>query len=103
VILELRPPQGAGELTIGASRRDAFEVLKGLGDNGLAEPELLCRTPQGGWGLAARRSSGLFIAAYFKSNDRVNAIEFGRPDNTSDAITYQGLDELSSRPVDEDL
>jgi hypothetical protein len=73
VIIELRPSQGAGELWLGASGPDTVEVLKRLGN-----PEVLCRVPQDrpGWGILRR--SGLSIGTYFDSNDRLNAIEFGR-------------------------
>jgi hypothetical protein len=95
VIIDLRPPHGAGELSIGASGPDIVEALQRLGD-----PEVLRRTRQDHPGWCVRRDSGLFIATYFDGDDRVNAIEFGRPEDPSDVITYLGLDLFATPAAD---
>lgn len=95
MIFELNPPQGAGPLRIGATVYDTTELLKQLGT--LA---ILCgikgRRP--GWGV--HRPSGLFISALFDADDRVEAIQFGRPDGNVDAITYDGLDVFTTPAAD---
>lgn len=84
---ELHPPQAAGPLRIGAAGHDTVEILKQFGD-----PEVFCRTAgsRPAWGV--HRPSGLFIITYFDANDRLEAIEFGRPESKDDAVTYDGLD-----------
>jgi hypothetical protein len=43
------------------------------------------------------RPSGLFICTYFDADDRLEAIEFGRPDGKDDAITCDGLDVFTTQ------
>lgn len=95
MIFELHPPQAAGPLRIGATVHDTAEILRQLGT-----PLVLCRTRgrRPGWGV--HRSSGLFIGAYFDADDRLEAIEFGRPDGNDDAITYDGLDVFTTPAAD---
>jgi hypothetical protein len=92
---ELRPPQAAGPLRIGATGRDTVEILRQLGT-----PLVLCRTHgrRPGWGV--HRPSGPFIGAYFDADDRLEAIEFGRPDGNDDTITYDGLDVFTTPAAD---
>jgi hypothetical protein len=92
---ELYPPRAAGPLRIGATRHDTVEVLQQLGD-----PQVFCRTPESrpAWGV--HRPSGLFIGTYFDADDRLEAIEFGRPDGNDDAITYDGLDVFTTPAAD---
>jgi hypothetical protein len=88
MIFELDPPRAAGPLRIGAAGHDIFETLKQLG-----VPLLLCRrTPGSGPAWGVRRSSGLFIATFFDADNRLEAIEVGRPGGKDDAVTYDGLD-----------
>ena len=95
MIFELHPPQAAGPLHIGATGHDTVELLSQLG-----APVVLCRTRgrRPGWGV--HRPSGLFIGAYFDADDRLEGIEFGRPDGNDDAITYHGLDMFTTPAAD---
>lgn len=96
MIFELHPPQAAGPLRIGAAGHDTFETLKRLG-----APLLVCRRTAGSgpaWGV--RRSSGLFIATFFNPDNRMEAIEFGRPDSKDDAVTCDGLDVFTTPAAD---
>ena len=72
-----------------------METLKQLGT-----PQALCRTAESrpAWGV--HRPSGLFIVTYFDTDDRLEAIEFGRPDGKDDAITYNGLDVFTTPAAD---
>jgi hypothetical protein len=85
MIFELHPPQAAGPLRIGAAGHDTVEILTQLGP-----PQVFCRTPESrpAWGV--HRPSGLFIVAYFDADDRLEAIEFGRPAGKDDTITHDG-------------
>ena len=76
------PPDAAGPLRIGAAADDTFESLKQLG-----VPLILCRIPGSwpAWGI--HRPSGLFIATFFDADNRLEAIEFGRPNSNDDAVT----------------
>lgn len=71
----------------GASGPDTGEILKQLGS-----PQVFCRTAgrRPAWGV--HRPCGLFIVAYFGANDQVEAMEFGRPDRSDDAVPHDGLD-----------
>jgi hypothetical protein len=96
VIIILRPPDVAGPLRIGATGHDTVDTLRQLG-----EPVILCGIAgrPSGWGVD--RPSGLFIATYFDADDRVEAIDFGRPrDHTADAVTYDGLDVFTTPAAD---
>ena len=85
MIFELHPPQAAGPLRIGAAGHDTVEILTRLGP-----PQVFFRTPESrpAWGV--HRPSGLFIVAYFDADDRLEAIEFGRPAGKDDTITHDG-------------
>jgi len=85
VIFELQPPEGAGPLFIGATGNHIVEVLKQFG-----VPQLFCRTQGSRPAWAVQRPSGLFIGTYFDADDRLEAIEFGRPHGKNDAVTYDG-------------
>ena len=64
-------------------------------------PQVLCRASgsRPGWGI--HRPSGLFIGVYFNAHDHVEAIEFGRPgDSTADAVTYNELDVFTTPAAD---
>ena len=95
MIFELHPPRAAGPLRIGATADDTVEILRHLGT-----PMLLCRAHgrRPGWGV--HRPSGLFISTLYDSDDRLEAIELGRPDGTGDAITYDGLDVFTTPAAD---
>lgn len=95
MVIVLRPPEAAGPLGIGATGQATVDTLRRLGD-----PQVLCRTPgsRPGWGV--QRPSGLFIGAYFDAQDRVEAIELGRPGSTDDAVTYNGLDVFTTPAAD---
>ena len=95
MIFELHPPQAAGPLRIGAAGHDTVEILTQLGP-----PQVFCRTPESrpAWGV--HRPSGLFIVAYFDADDRLEAIEFGRPAGKDDTITYDGLDVFTTPAAD---
>src|SRR5215831_4907000 len=95
MIFELHPPQAAGPLRIGATEHDNTELLKQLGTL-----TVLCgiNGRRHGWGV--HRPSGLFIGAFFDSDDCLEAIEFGRPAGNGDAITYDGLNVFTTPAAD---
>jgi hypothetical protein len=95
VIFELHPPEAAGPLLIGATGNHTVEVLGQLG-----APHVLCKTGGGRPGWAVHRPSGLFISTYFDADDRLEAIEFGRPDGKDDAVTYDGRDVFTTPLAD---
>jgi hypothetical protein len=66
----------------------------------LGDPQVMRKTPVSRPGWAVYRPSGLFIGAYFDAHDRVEALEFGRPSNTDDAVTYNGLDLFTTAAAD---
>jgi hypothetical protein len=86
VIFELRPPVGAGAPLTGTTGHDVVEVLRQLG-----VPLSLCRTRGSRPAWAVHRPSGLMICTYFDADDRLEAIEFGRPDSDDDAVTTAGM------------
>ena len=88
MIINLRPPDAAGPLRIGASRQDTLDALERLG-----APAPFGRVTVDLPGLAVDRPSGLFIGAHFDAQDRLEAIELGRPGKTADdEVRYDGLD-----------
>jgi hypothetical protein len=95
MIIHLHPPKAAGPLFIGAAGQQALDILRQLG-----QPLVLCGIggQKPGWGI--ERQSGLFIGAYFDTQGRVDAIELSRPDNSDDAVTYDGLDLFTTPPAD---
>jgi hypothetical protein len=86
VVIQLRPPDVAGPLRVGATGEETLEALRRLGD-----PVVLCgfRGGRPGWGVD--RPSGLFVGCHFDAADRVEAIQVGSPDR-ADAVIYDGLD-----------
>lgn len=95
MIINLRPPDAAGPLRIGAPGGDAVEILRQLG-----EPVVLCRAAgsRPGWGV--HHASGLFIGVYFDAQDRVDAVEFGRPYDTDDAVVHDALNVFTTPAAD---
>src|SRR4051794_10463032 len=97
MIIALRPPDAAGPLRIGATGQHTVDTLRQLD-----VPLVLCRATGShppGWGV--HRPSGLFISVYFNAHDHVEAIEFGRPhDSTADAVTYNELDVFTTPAAD---
>jgi hypothetical protein len=87
MILDLHPPDTAGPLHLGATGEDTHRELRSLGT-----PLVLCGIgdDRSGWGI--ERPSGLFVAAYFDADDRVDVIQLGRPTGTDDAVTLDGID-----------
>lgn len=95
MVIVLRPPGAAGPLRIGATGQETVDTLRRLGD-----PEVLCRTPGSRPGWAVNRPSGLFVGAYFDTQDRVEAVELGRPGTAGDAVTYNGVDVFTTPAAD---
>lgn len=96
MIIELRPPDAAGPLRLGVTGQTTVDILRQLG-----VPLVLCKATGGrpGWGV--HRPSGLFIGVYFDAHHRVEAIEFGRPgDSTADVVTYRDLDLFTTPAAD---
>jgi len=87
MIIDLHPPKAAGPLVVGTPGPEATDVLRQLG-----VPVVLCRTHGSKPGWVVFRPSGLFIGVTFDAQGRVDAIELGRPDNSDDAVIYNGLD-----------
>lgn len=50
--------------------------------------------------LAVRRPRGLSIFVYFDSDDRVEAIEVGRPDGGDDVVLYRDVDVFKTSAAD---
>ena len=86
MIFEIHPPEAAGPLRIGAGGHDTFQTLKQLG-----VPLVLCPIPgsRAAWGV--HRPSGLFIATFFDADNRLETIQFGRPNSNDDTVTYEGI------------
>jgi hypothetical protein len=86
MIFDLRPPDTVGPLRVDAPGVDAYRVLQAWGT-----PMVLCHTGgrRSGWGL--ERPSGLFVATYINAEDRVEVIELGRPTDSGDLVTYDGI------------
>jgi hypothetical protein len=63
-------------------------------------PVILCRTAGSlpGWGV--HRPSGLFVITLFDADDRLEAIEFGRPDSNDETVTYDGHDVFTTPAAD---
>lgn len=85
--IELRPPTEMAGIHIGSTRAKAHDECSRLGS-----PKDFRRGEQEPASFAVRRSGGLSIFVYFDSDDRVNAIEVGRPDDDGDAVFYKDLD-----------
>ncbi|MEV6286037.1 hypothetical protein [Kribbella sp. NPDC051770] len=87
MIIELNPPLSAGPLHLDMTGDEVIAVMRQFG-----EPEVLCRAagerPE--WGVSD--SNGLFLRADFGPDDRVSAVEIGRPTEPVVTVTYDGLD-----------
>jgi len=66
----------------------------------MGEPGPFRRTPADRPGHVVQRPSGLTVFVYLGGDDRVEAVEFGRPDEPDDTVTYDGLD-LFATPADD--
>jgi hypothetical protein len=95
MIIDLRPPNAAGPLRIGAPGPEAMDVLRQLG-----VPVFLCRNEGGKTGWGVFRESGLFVGVSFDAQGRVGAIELGHPDDGDDAVIYNGLDVFTTPAAD---
>ena len=95
LVIDLRPPDAAGPLRIGADRTETVTALRELGT-----PRLVTRTlgHQPAW--AVERPSGLVVRAHLDRAGLLNAIEFGRPAGTEDVIRYRGMDVFAT-PAEE--
>ncbi len=94
-VVDLRPPEAAGPLRIGADRAETVTALRQLG-----EPQLLNGTPGRRPSWFVHRPSGLVVRCHLDKPGAVEAIEFGRPSSTADAVCYQGIDVFGT-PADE--
>lgn len=93
--IELQPPAGVGGILIGSTRAEARAEGSRFGS-----PKEFRRGDEEPASLAVHRPSGLAIFVYFDSDDRVNAIEVGRPDGDEDAVVYQDLDVFQTAAED---
>ena len=93
--LELLPPTGVAAVVIGSPREAARDQCARLG-----EPEEFRRGGEGTPSLVVRRSSGLALFVLFDSDDRVEAIEIGRPETDEDVVLHAGRDVFAT-PADE--
>lgn len=87
LIIELRPPDVAGPLRIGADRSEVVTALREFG-----EPRLVTRTLGRRPAWAVQRPSGLVIRCHLDRAGLLDAIEFGRPTGTEDVVRYEGVD-----------
>ena len=87
VSLHLPPPIEAAGVPLGSSRSDALRHCLALG-----EPSEFRRDGEARSSLVTTRASGLSVFVYFDPDDLVEAVEFGRPDNGEDVVSYDGLD-----------
>lgn len=95
VKIELRPPEGVTGVALGATRVEAQEQCARLGD-----PEEFRRGGEGPVSLVVPRPSGLSLFVYFDGDDRVDAIEIGRPDGDEDSVHLGGLDVFTTPAED---
>ncbi|GAA1478639.1 hypothetical protein GCM10009623_30850 [Nocardioides aestuarii] len=84
---DLLPPREVAGVALGSPRGVARDRCARLGD-----PEEFRRGGEGTPSLVVRRPSGLALFVYFDSDDRVEAIEIGRPDSDEDLVVYSGHD-----------
>lgn len=94
-VIDLRPPDAAGPLRIGADRAETVTALRQLG-----EPQLLNGTPPRRPNWFVHRPSGLVVRCHLDKPGAIEAIEFGRPNNPVDIVCYQGIDVFGT-PADE--
>jgi hypothetical protein len=95
LVIDLRPPEHAGPLRIGADRAETVTALRELG-----EPRLVTRTPGRAPIWAVDRPSGLAIRCHLDRIGHLDAVEFGRPSDDADSVRYRGLDVFGT-PADE--
>ncbi|WP_280449139.1 hypothetical protein [Nocardia brasiliensis] len=81
---ELDPPRGVGPLHIGMVCSDAVAALQSLGN---ADATSECDSPR----QYIFRSSGLMICTECSDN-RLLAVELGRPETDADTVHFQGVD-----------
>ncbi|MFI8461680.1 hypothetical protein [Kitasatospora sp. NPDC085464] len=81
---ELAPPIGVGPLQIGMKRQAANSTL-----DSLREPRAI--SPSDRPGQRIFRPSGLMISIGC-TRDRLEAVEFGRPSESSDIVSFKGVD-----------
>jgi hypothetical protein len=87
VNIHLRPPTEAAGIRLGSSRSDALDQCLAHG-----QPSEFRRHDESRASFAVKRPSGLSIFVYFDPNDLVEAVEFGRPPNGEDVVSYRGFD-----------
>ncbi|MEN3540373.1 hypothetical protein AAH991_35045 [Microbispora sp. ZYX-F-249] len=94
---ELDPPRGVGPLRVGMTRTEADAALAALRDADVVSES---DVP----GRHVFRPSGLMINIHCR-NDRLVAVELGRPSSGADAVRFQGVDlfNLPARAVVEAL
>lgn len=95
MIVRLDPPRGVDlgdvPLTLGMSRADATAALTALG-----EPSSFRRHEETHPSLVVTDASGLTVFAYLDAEDRVDAVELGRPSADIDRVEYRGVDIFGS-------
>jgi hypothetical protein len=87
LVIDLRPPDAAGPLRIGADRAELIAALREFG-----VPRLVTRAPGRIPSWAVDRPSGLAIRCHVDRAGHLDAVEFGRPTTNADAVRYQDLD-----------
>ena len=95
LVIDLRPPDTAGPLRIGADRTETVTALRELGT-----PRLVTRALGRRPAWAVERPSGLVVRAHSDRAGLLNAIEFGRPTGTEDVVRYRGMDVFAT-PAEE--
>ena len=81
---ELTPPIGVGPLQIGMTRQTANSAL-----DSLREPRAISPSDRSGQHIF--RPSGLMISIGC-ARDRLEAVELGRPSESSDVVSFRGID-----------
>ena len=87
LVIDLRPPDAAAGLRIGADRSEIVTALREFG-----EPQLVTRAHRRMPSWTVRRPSGLVIRCHVDRAGRLDAIEFGRPTEPGDVVRYAGID-----------
>jgi hypothetical protein len=95
VKVQLRPPTDVAGICIGSTHAEAREQCSRLG-----RPEDFRRGGDEPVSLAVRRPGGLSIFVYFDSDDRVEAIEVGRPDGGDDVVLFRDMDVFKTSAED---
>jgi hypothetical protein len=94
VNIDLQPPTEAAGIRIGAHRDEAHAQCLAHG-----EPKPFRRSDGANASLVVERPSGLSIFVYFDAADAVEAIELGRPEGSSDVVSFRGID-IFGTPAD---